>query len=159
MKKVLFWVLVILWMGVIFVFSSYNGEDSTKQSKDFLRHTIGNIILVFDKDISIEKKEEIIDIVDPIIRKLAHASVYFILGILVCLALNNHDINVKKILVYSVVTCFLYACSDEIHQLFVDGRSGEVLDVLLDTLGSFLGICIFYKIYKKQEKIFTKSCT
>lgn len=158
MRKVLFWILVILWMGVIFVFSSYNGEDSTKQSKGFLRYTIGNIIEVFDKDISIEKKEEIIDIVDPIIRKTAHACIYLVLGVLMCLALFNHDLNVKKIVLYSFITCFLYACSDEIHQLFIEGRSGEFIDVILDTLGSFVGIYIFYKLYKKQEEIFTKNC-
>jgi VanZ family protein len=35
---------------------------------------------------------------------------------------------------------FLYACSDEIHQLFVPNRSGELLDVLLDTFGGSLGV-------------------
>ena len=55
----------------------------------------------------------------------------------------------KKLVLLSVFLAFLYACSDEIHQLFVPGRSGQVSDVLLDTLGSFTGIMIYKLIYNK----------
>ena len=49
--------------------------------------------------------------------------------------------NWKKILI-SIGLAFLYACSDEIHQLFVNGRSGEFTDVLLDTCGAGFGILV-----------------
>ncbi|MBQ3466792.1 MAG: VanZ family protein, partial [Oscillospiraceae bacterium] len=36
--------------------------------------------------------------------------------------------------------CFLYACSDEFHQLFVPGRAGMFSDVLIDTVGVLFGL-------------------
>ena len=45
----------------------------------------------------------------------------------------------------------LYACSDEIHQTFVAGRSGEVLDVLIDTVGGSLATILYYLIYRRKK--------
>ena len=56
----------------------------------------------------------------------------------------------------SSLFCFIYACTDEFHQLFVMGRSCEIRDVLIDTLGSFVGILIYYKIklyINKRQKL------
>ena len=53
----------------------------------------------------------------------------------------------------------IYAISDEIHQLFVPGRAGQVRDVLIDSAGSFLGIILvmaFVKLlikFNKKHKI------
>ena len=35
-----------------------------------------------------------------------------------------------------------YACTDEFHQLFVPGRSGQITDVMIDTLGGSIGVLI-----------------
>ena len=152
MKKIICWILVILWMIIIFMFSSYNGIDSTKQSRGFLYHTIGNVIDFFNKDIDPIKKEELIVKIDPIVRKIAHATEYFILGLLVSLALNNYNMDLKRFLLISFIICFLYSCSDEIHQLFVFGRSGKPLDVLIDMIGATLGIMPFYFFKKSLHK-------
>ena len=45
----------------------------------------------------------------------------------------------------------LYACSDEVHQTFVAGRSGEVLDVLIDTVGGSLATILYYLIYRRKK--------
>ena len=37
----------------------------------------------------------------------------------------------------------LYACSDEFHQLFVEGRAGLVSDVIVDSVGAVLGLALF----------------
>ena len=152
MKKIICWIFVALWMGVIFLFSSYNGLESTKQSKGFLYHTIGNIIDIFDSDMDPVRKDEIIDKIDPVIRKIAHTSVYFVLGLFVCLALNCYKITNKQLILYGLLICVLYSCSDEIHQLYVPGRSGEILDVFIDTIGSGLSIIMFYKLRKSLHK-------
>ena len=47
--------------------------------------------------------------------------------------------------------CVIYACSDEIHQLFIFGRSCELRDVLIDFIGSLLGVMIAYKFYKRKN--------
>ena len=64
-------------------------------------------------------------------------------------------INTKLVLL-SLLICFLYACSDEIHQLFIVGRSGNAYDVLIDTIGSFFGMCFYKMIFmiKGGKKLF-----
>ena len=84
-----------------------------------------------------------------LIRKLAHFTEYLILGILIIRLLRTYGkLNVRMI-VTAIVICFLYAASDEIHQIFVLGRTAKVLDTLIDTSGASIGI-IFYCIFKNK---------
>ena len=148
-KKIIMWTLVVFWMSLIFYFSSLNGSESTDQSKGFLYNTIGNIIDIFDKNMNDLEKDELINKLDHPIRKIAHGSVYFILAILVFFSLNNYNLDIKKFIIISFLICFFYSISDEIHQLFVLGRSGEIKDVIIDSIGSFIGIMIFKRIRYK----------
>lgn len=132
MKKLIIKILlVILWMIVIFCFSNQKATDSTKLSDGFIKNTICKIN---SKDCIVKKY------VKPV-RKSAHFCVYLILGLLV---MNCFNIN-KKYIIYSVIICLLYSISDEIHQMFINGRSAELLDVFIDTTGSFIGIFSLYK--------------
>lgn len=152
MKKVILILLVILWMGVIFFFSSCNGLDSKKQSIGFLDTTIGIIINIFDHDITEENKLIIIEKLDYPIRKAAHMTEYFILSILLSLLLSNYNINIMKIIIIAFIISFIYACSDEMHQLFVSERSGQIKDVLIDSIGSSIGLILYYFANKKDVK-------
>ncbi len=150
-KKIIMWTLVVFWMSLIFYFSSFSGVESTNQSKGFLYNTLGNIIDIFDKNISQIEKDELIDKLDHPIRKIAHGSVYFILSILVCLSLSNYNLDIKKLLIITFIICLLYSISDEIHQLFVFGRSGELKDVIIDNIGIIIGLYLFW-IFKRKRK-------
>ena len=75
------------------------------------------------------------------IRKLAHFTIYLVLGFVSYLALPRQwPCRRKMALVISL--CFAYAITDEFHQSFVPGRAPEVRDVLIDTLGSSVGMSI-----------------
>lgn len=149
-KKIVLWILVVFWMGLIFYFSSFKGDESTEQSQGFLYNTIGNIVEFFNKDISVEEKELIIEKYDPIVRKVAHACVYMILAFLVCLLINCYNDKINKVIVLSLIFCIIYAISDEVHQTFVEGRSGEVRDVLIDSIGIIVSNIGFY-LRRKNE--------
>ncbi len=58
----------------------------------------------------------------------------------------------KKIILITVLICFLYAVSDEIHQYFVPGRACRMLDVIIDTSGSAF-FCFVYFIVSKIKMI------
>ena len=134
MKKLIIKILlVILWMIVIFCFSNQKATDSTKLSNGFIKNTICKVDKS-DCDKTINK------FFKPV-RKSAHFCVYLILGLLV---MNCFNFN-KKYIIYSVIICLLYSITDEVHQIFVSGRSGEVLDVFIDTFGSFIGSVCLYK--------------
>ena len=55
----------------------------------------------------------------------------------------------KKIAI-ALVVCILFAISDEFHQLFVPGRGAQVKDVLIDTAGAIVGMCI---VVREKQKM------
>jgi len=152
MKRILLWILVISWMCLIFYFSAQNSRESTNQSRGVVDKI--NIIEKYDYKTDIEKEQIMISI-DAKIRKVAHASVFLVLGVLVCFLIKEFTLDIKKILVICFIICITYAIGDEIHQLYVPGRSGEFKDVIIDTIGLLTGEMIFYlsgiKIWKKVK--------
>jgi VanZ family protein len=72
------------------------------------------------------------------IRELMHLLEYLILGILLINVLKQNTIRMNIVLA-SIVFCFIYAITDEIHQLFVPGRTFEFFDIFMDTVGAVIG--------------------
>ena len=128
-RLVLAWTLLILWMLFIFIMSSFNGVMSSNQS--------GSIAVLIYNLFDISDTEK----VSFIVRKCAHVSEFFILGILVINLISKY--NVKYSYLISFIVCVLYASSDEFHQLFVPGRSGQVTDIFIDMIGVVLGLSIY----------------
>ena len=131
-KIIISWLLLILWMAFIFYMSSCNGNVSSDQS--------GTVAYVLHNILGINYSDKLIFI----IRKCAHVSEFFILGILVINLVSKY--NVKHIYLISFIICVLYSSSDEFHQLFVPGRSGQVTDVLIDLIGVVLGLLFVFLI-------------
>ena len=152
MKKTIFAVLLVLWMGFIFSMSCENAEESSNTSGQTIKVVLSTVP-EFEKQPE-EVKVNIIEELQFIVRKSAHFIGYMILGILASgLILQYENINKKYPLAFLI--CVIYAISDEIHQLFVPGRAGQVRDVLIDSAGSLLGIIIvmaFVKILIKINK-------
>ena len=156
MKKSIFAVLLVLWMGFIFSMSCENAEKSSNTSGQTIKVVLSTVP-EFEKQPE-DVKVNIIEELQFIVRKSAHFIGYMILGILASgLILYYGNINKKYLLAFLI--CVIYAISDEIHQLFVPGRSGQVRDVLIDSAGSLLGIIIvmtFEKLlikFNKKHKI------
>lgn len=125
------------------MFSQQNAVSSLNTSEGLLY----DILSIFK--LSHENIINLIDILGGPIRKLAHFSEYAILGLLVLYYLNDYQsLSIKRIIVYEILFCFLYACSDEIHQYFIPGRAMMFKDVLIDTSGSILS-AIGYSLCKK----------
>ena len=144
MKRIIKLILIVLWMGVIFTFSSDNADKSTSKSDG----VIINIYKAFHKgDISKKEKQKIIDKYVFPVRKLAHFTEYLILGVLIINFISEYKTLEIKYLLLAIILCMLYAVSDEIHQIFISGRTAKILDVFIDTLGSSTGIFL-YKIVK-----------
>ena len=94
--------------------------------------------------------------IEFIIRKCAHMFVYFVLSILTMLLMFTYEtcpLRFKSFI--SLLVSFLYACSDELHQFFVGGRSASFRDVLIDSTGACIGILltlIIYTLIKKTQR-------
>lgn len=133
-KRVIKGTLLLVWMGIIFYFSSQVGNDSKGLSEGLLSK-------LFDPFSNYYTLDEFILTFGTPIRKLAHFLEYFILGILSFEFFK--ELNIKHVLLISILFCVLYATSDELHQLFVPGRSFMILDILLDSSASILSILLF----------------
>ncbi len=97
------------------------------------------------------KEPSIIETINYIIRKTAHLTEYFILTLLINSLLKEYTLKEKTRLLLSIAICFIYSMTDEIHQSFIQGRTGIFTDCLIDTLGGIIYIAI-YKIKKLSHQ-------
>ena len=79
---------------------------------------------------------------DLVLRKIAHATEYAVLGALLVRATG------RVWLAFALGT--LYAMSDEVHQTFVAGRHGSPLDVAIDAVGVAVGIALWQSVRARR---------
>ena len=99
------------------------------------------------------EQQNIIVNVQYYVRKAAHFSVFASLGLCLFSAINLTFKN-RFLWLYSFIVSVLYAISDEIHQLFVLGRSCRIGDMFIDSMGALSGILIvliIITLYKYQK--------
>ena len=96
-----------------------------------------------------------------VIRKCAHFSEYMILGFLIRLCFESwfgHRLRKYRIL---ALTGFLagtaYACTDEMHQKSIEGRSGQWSDVLVDASGVLAGVILGTLLIKSVNHMIVKN--
>ena len=138
-RKIYPWLLVLLWMALIFYLSHQPANKSNGLSKATTEIIVETVEKVAPK-VDINKRS-----FNHIIRKNAHFFAYFLLGILVANGLRSSGVIGYKAISFALLICILYAISDELHQLFVPGRGGQVKDVIIDSSGAVVGIgmCMF----------------
>lgn len=143
-------ILLLLWMTVIFMFSSSGSVKSNNTSGKVISSAISVKDKVTNNETKPETKKKIVKKLNYSVRKSAHVFEYFVLGVL---ALNVFDaFNVKRKVLFAIILCILYASSDEFHQLFT-GRTASVTDILLDSAASIVGIYLLNFIFSRRKKV------
>lgn len=146
MKKIIYFIFLILWMVLIFILSHQTGNISGGNSGSIIETIMNVIYSIFN--ISKDNINEVIMLLHNPIRECAHVFEYFILGFLIFKNLENFNVNNKYM---TTILCgFIFASFDEIHQLFIIGRTFQYFDILMDMLGICLIIII---IYNKKRKL------
>ena len=154
-KSIIFLIIIIGWCGVIFLFSNQISSKSNEKSREI-------ISFVTLKSVSVSNYLHIthIDLNDKVwlsqtvtrwnrsFRKFCHAFVYFILCIFLLFFFDSYGFSLSKSMYYAIVLCFLYSITDEFHQLFILGRTGQFLDCLIDTFGACCG-GVFFPFLKR----------
>ena len=135
--------LILMWMMTVFIFSNEKAKKSETTSR---KVTIAIVQAISGKDIS--DNEEALVSADRIVRKLAHYTLYTVGGVLIISFAYTMDKTKKEKILYSIAFGVCFVITDEVHQLFVPGRTGRLLDVGIDTLGIITGILIFLIIKK-----------
>lgn len=141
-------------MVFIFLHSSMTGDQSGGESIFFAK------FLASITGLSLQSA-------NFIFRKAAHFTEFMVLG--ACLAVNFCDLRSESALsrteqtsirrffethpqISSWILGTLYACTDEFHQLFVEGRSCEFRDVCIDSAGVAAGVLIASLVNKAKAK-------
>lgn len=107
MKKVILnWLVVILWLGVIYYFSSQP-----------------------------DLKSELAPAWDLVFRKIAHMAEFFVLSYLFFRAYRSFNLSIGRSLLLAFIFSIAYAFFDEWHQSLVAGRHASLVDVGIDSVG------------------------
>ena len=179
-QRKVFLVLMLLWMALIFFYSSRQADVSAEDSGR-IGITLGRIFISDFEEWPEEEQQEFAARIDHPVRKTAHAAEYAVLGFLAAGACagtagsagtsrssgmagssgvaesagtaessgvagrtgNGARRKFRKEMFLPWFIAALYAASDEIHQLFVPGRSGQLSDVILDSAGALAGVAAF----------------
>ena len=157
-KYIWFHILVVGWMIVIFCFSAQQGEGSSDLSKGvsyWLAECLNGLLRLGWNE---NKLFQVASVIGYPVRKLAHMTEFGILAVLLIWAANAYAIlrKGKRRWLAALGVTFLYAISDEVHQLFVPNRYGCFTDVLIDTAGGAIALLLwagFVAIKTKSNKI------
>ena len=151
-KRIILWVLTFLWATLIFCFSAQPAMSSRKLSTKISSKVVQTM----------PKKEDAVDVnkemprkIHQLVRKTAHLVLYIGLGALLAALCRSYLLTFGSAACISFFVSALYAATDEWHQSFIPGRSGQVTDVLLDSLGAAVGILLLYvgTVYLKKIDI------
>lgn len=139
-KKALPWLLLVFLMIIIF----YLSNQPLGQSRELTKTTMIMVADVVEKFIPIDafKTHGIV----RLFRKSAHFFLYLVMALILMFGFKSFGIKGRKSIVLTMLICIVFAVSDEIHQLFVDGRGAQAKDVIIDAFGAMAGIGI-YKLF------------
>ncbi len=94
-----------------------------------------------------------IELIHHLFRKVGHLTEYALLALLLWRAIRQPQKNERRPWRWdeaglSLAIIFLYAASDELHQVFVALRTALVSDVIIDTTGGAIGLLLLWSIGK-----------
>ncbi len=131
------WILVLVCMAFIFWMSGFNATESSGMSDSVIR----KILAVFGEEFS-----------SFVVRKAAHLLEFCILAIALFNAIYS-TWSKKSTPIFAFGGTVFYAITDEIHQLFIEGRACRAFDVFVDSIGALIGIIFAVIILKTILKI------
>lgn len=141
LKKYFKYILLFVWVVLIFILSNEPAAVSSSRSDQ----TVDIISKIFD-----------VGLIDAsfltfLIRKFAHIFMFFVLGVLVYVAVYDKRLLSKRVFLSSIGVSLLLAISDEIHQLFVVGRSCELRDIVIDFIASSIGVLAVHTVLRLRH--------
>ena len=162
--RVLTTVLTLAVMAMIFAFSTQDAQKSDETSGVISKKITLTVYPDYETYEPVRQKA-VYDGVQYVVRKCAHFSEYTLLGFLLRLCLeswfgkklrarNTHESwrGRLKLPALSLFLGAVYAETDELHQMLIDGRSGQWTDVLLDSGGVLFGVLLGTLLILKTER-------
>jgi len=159
-------VIIMLFANLSFIWinSSKTAKESTETSNS-VTHSVAKHVVEDYEDLSPKEQKAKVKELNPKVRTAAHMIEYVPLGALIfLLIISIYDVSEKlgakkklMLILLSVFLALVFSVSDEIHQIFVKGRSFELKDIAMDSLGMFLGYSLFAGIFSVYNSIKIKN--
>ncbi|GAA0446707.1 VanZ family protein [Lentibacillus halophilus] len=160
MRKYAYWLLPMVWMGVIYYASAtpYKDQDvkplmERTMDLSFLTPFIDWISFTYHRSEVSVAALGVNGFIEFFMRKGAHLGVFFILMCLFFVALRRTShLSFRAVLVVSFFLTTAYAGLDEFHQSFTSNRTPYIGDVVMDMTGAFIaGLCLLFFIRKRNK--------
>ena len=151
--RIVLFILILTTFITIFRFSSQDGQTSSSLSKEVTENVTKRINKI--QNLEEAQKKNVLNRIEKIIRKIAHFSLYAIVGILLMSLACTYEFTELKRGGISFLIGLMYACLDELHQSFISERSAQITDVMIDSMGVLFGILLvmlIYKIYTSRKE-------
>ncbi len=152
-RKIFLIIIIIMELLVIFCFSAQPANDSYELT--------GEAISMISSPLKTQEDWNLRSAIIPVVRKLAHVFLYFVLGATIIVIENIEKkmsaVNTRRKILYALCVATLVGALDEIHQIFIPGRGAAFTDVFIDLTGAILGVFfviliqILWKRRKKHE--------
>lgn len=136
---------MLCMMILIFLFSAKTATESDGTSIPIAQAFL-NIFQRLFGHMDVDSYEIALRVTNVLIRKAAHVTEYGILTIFVSFYIWVRGHRGKVFFLITLLISVGYAVTDEVHQIFVPGRSGRITDVLIDSVGCILGVLLFLLI-------------
>ena len=166
-------VLAVIWMGVIFLQSAKVADDSAAESGGLILF-IGEHFVPGFEEWPADRQQAFVESYDHPVRKGAHMAEYALLSMLLVGAMYGAGSRAvgdtprtvgdasrasglpsdRCVFAISWLIATVYAVTDEFHQTFVPGRSGEARDVCFDSAGALIGVFLAISIIFVIKSIF-----
>ncbi|MGA2178092.1 MAG: VanZ family protein [Verrucomicrobiota bacterium] len=141
-----YWLPTLIWMALIFSASSdsHSYEHSSRFVEPFLHWLFPQMPEAQVKEIHL------------LIRKCGHLTEYAVLALLLWRAVRRPVKNDPRPWVWpeaglALAIVFLYAASDEFHQIFVPTRTAQVSDVFIDTAGGAASLLALWMTGRRRK--------
>lgn len=132
----------IIMMCLIFMFSDQDADTSSKLSYKVGVKVYTYANETFDKGWNQQRIEQLSRKTQYYVRKTAHFTEYFLLAVSVAFPLYVFGLRGPWLVVVAGAFCIGFACLDEYHQSFVDGRMSSKKDVFIDSCGAIVGVIL-----------------
>ena len=151
--RIVLFILILTTFITIFRYSSQDGQTSSSLSKEVTEKVTKRINKI--QNLEETERKNVLSRIEKIIRKIAHFSLYTIVGILLMSLACTYEFTEFKRGGISFLIGLMYACLDELHQFFISERSAQITDVMIDSMGVLFGILLvmlIYKIYTSRKE-------
>lgn len=151
-------IILLLLIGTFFIIFRFSSQNGT-QSKGISTKVTEVILEKSSKYNQLDNKEKkkVFNRANAVIRKIAHFSIYTLVGLLLMGIMTRTKLKDKRRILITVVIGIIYATLDEFHQSFSPGRTPKITDIYIDTLGVILGILLVLTAREIYNKYITSN--